>query len=279
MVRREGIAAGPAGEPAEEGMPCCTVPAGEGPVRVIAGEPGSRPAPEAETPTGEAWCRKPSLARASGGEQQRGPQHQVKPAASTEEQSESRAEHVAAKAMQSAGKSGYAPSLGGVRGAARAEGTMWNTRGPSAPPTSGKGRSYKPKAKSSVVQRESEGVVVLTRAATNNAAGGKDPCSGHAGGVRKGWGMSEESRTNNPRRPKPDDQSREGQHQLWEAAESPASGTPPAEGPARRTDARRVAGAPWQEGDASCSLKITVKPYAGNRHVRFERRRVETGRF
>jgi hypothetical protein len=92
--RKTGTAAGPAGRSVEEGVPCCTVPAGESPVRVSAGAPGSRPAPEAERPGGEAWCRKPSAAQAVGGKQQRGPQHQVNPAASSELQSESRAEHV-----------------------------------------------------------------------------------------------------------------------------------------------------------------------------------------
>src|SRR6185312_5766600 len=125
MVRREGIAAGPPGKPDEEGMPCCTSPAGESPVRESAGAPGSRPAPEAETPTGEAWCQKPSPAKAGGGEQQRGPQHEVKPAASTQKQSESRAEHVAAKAKFSARESGWAGGLGGGEGAARAEGGVW----------------------------------------------------------------------------------------------------------------------------------------------------------
>src|SRR3954469_25026194 len=100
MVRREGTAVGPAGKSAEEGVPCCTGPAGESPVRVIAGEPGSRLQPGAERRPGQAERRKPSAAKVAGGEQQRGPQHQVKPAASSEEQSESRAEHSAVKAMQ-----------------------------------------------------------------------------------------------------------------------------------------------------------------------------------
>src|SRR5947208_397145 len=117
MVRREGTAVGPTEMSVEEGVPCCTDPAGESPARVGAGAPGSRPAPEAETPTGEAWCQKPSPTKVGGGEQQRGPQHQVKPAASSQKQSESRAEHVAAKAKFTARESGWAGSLGGVWGA------------------------------------------------------------------------------------------------------------------------------------------------------------------
>src|SRR6476660_7866351 len=123
MVRREGMPEELAGSCAE-GTPCRTPPAGESPARVDAGVPGSRPPPEAERPTGEARCQKPSGAKAAGGEQQRGPQHQVKPAAPSEKQAESRAEHVPAKATPAARESGWAVSLGGVRGAARAEGEV-----------------------------------------------------------------------------------------------------------------------------------------------------------
>ena len=203
MVRREGIAAGPPGSPDEEGVPCCTVPAGASPVRVIAGEPGSRPPPQVERPKGEAWRQKPSAAKAVGGEQQRGPQHQVKPAASTDKQTESRAEHVTAKAKSSARESGWAGGLGGVRGAARAEGAMRNTRGPSAQPTSGKDRPYKPSAKAGGAQRESEGRVVPVMAAKKNAAGGKGPWGGVASTGGKGKGMVRDSGPNNPGRPKP----------------------------------------------------------------------------
>src|SRR5881398_3608005 len=75
----------------------CTSPAGESPVPVIAGEPDSRSTAHAEMDDAEAGRRKP-LRR----EQQRGPQHQVKPAASKDEQSGSRAGHVAAKATSGA---------------------------------------------------------------------------------------------------------------------------------------------------------------------------------
>jgi len=115
-------------------------------------------------PTGEAWCRKPDVAKAAGGKQQRGPQHEVKPSASSEIQSERRAEHVAAKAMSPAQESGWAEGLGGVLGAARAEGEVRNTRDPSRQPTLGEGRAYKPKAKSRGGERESEGLVVPTKA-------------------------------------------------------------------------------------------------------------------
>ena len=169
MVRREGRAEEIA-EATAEAEPCCASPVGESPARVIAGEPGSRPA---EMPTGEAWCQKPDVTKVAGGKQQRGPQHEVKPAASSEIQSESRAAHVTAKATFPARESGWAGGLGGVLGAARAEGEVRNTRDPSRLPSLGDGRAYKPKAKSRGGERESEGLVVPTKA--GNAAGGKGP--------------------------------------------------------------------------------------------------------
>jgi hypothetical protein len=205
MVRRDDSSP-PEGQPTEGAESRCICPAGERPVRVIAGEPGSRPAPEAQRPTGGAWCRKPLAAKAVRGEQQRGPQHQVKPATSTDRQSESRAKHVGAKAMSAARESGCAVGLGGVWGAARAEGEMRNTGDPSQQPLSRRGSAYKPMVKAQRVERESEGAVIPTMGAPHNAPGGRGPCSGRAS----------------------------------------AGGT-------------------------------TGKPYAGNPHVRFERRRVETG--
>jgi hypothetical protein len=279
MVRRDGTAAGPAGTPVEEGVPCCTVPAGVSPAGVIAGEPRSRLRLGVERRPGQAERRKPSQARACGGEQQRGPQHQVKPAASSEKQSGSRVAHVTAKATRSAEQSGDAPSPGGVRGAARAEGTMRNTRDPSAPPTSGKGRSYKPSAKSSVVQRESEGVVVPAMAVKKNAAGGKGPCSGCAGGVRKRWGMTDVGRSNNPPKRWLLEKAREAHRQLWVGAKSTWHGGQAAAVPASRIDAREEAPSLRRHVDACSITKTTGKPCAGNRHARFERRRVETGRL
>src|SRR5690606_42083744 len=84
------------------------------------------------------------------------------------------------------------------------QGAMRNRRGPSVRPTSGRGGSYKPKAKSSAGQRESEGVVVPAMAAKNNAAGGKGPCGGHVDGEGKREGMARETGPNHPgpRRPR-----------------------------------------------------------------------------
>ena len=154
------------------------------------------------------------------GEQERGPQHHVKPAASTDLQRGSRAAHVTAKATSVASESGDARATGspGVRGAARVQGEGRNTRDPSALPASGSGGSYKPRAKSSAAQRESEGVVVPTRAATNNAAGGKGPCGGQVGGGGKREGMAGKTGPNSPAGQQPIDKVRQLQRRLWAAA-------------------------------------------------------------
>src|SRR5713101_6191064 len=107
-------------------------PAGASPASVSAGAPSSRPRARDESRAAQAGRQEP-LRR----EPARGPQHQVKSAASTNSQSESRAGHVAAKATSPAFQSGdvYAVGLGGVEGAARVQGGERNTRGPSAQPT------------------------------------------------------------------------------------------------------------------------------------------------
>jgi RNA-directed DNA polymerase len=194
----------------------CTSPAGESPVPVIAGEPGSRSTARAEMGVAEAGRRKP-LRR----EQQRGPQHQVKSAASTDAQRESRAAHVTAKATTRAPKSGdvRARDLSGVGGAARVEGEVRNTGDPSAQSLSRQGGSYKPKAKSSAAQRKSEGIVVPRMDVKNNASGGKGPCGGRDGGEGKREGMTgRTSRSNHPERQKPIDKVLRLQVRLREAA-------------------------------------------------------------
>jgi hypothetical protein len=142
----------------------------------------------------------------------------VKPAASSQKQSESRAEHFAAKAKSSPRESGWGEGLGGVEGAARAEGAVWNTRDPSAQPTSGKDRPYKPSAKAGGAQRESEGAVVPTIAVKNNAAGGKDPWGGIASSGGKGEGMTRGSESNNPVGQEPGEKVRQLQRKLYVAA-------------------------------------------------------------
>ncbi len=109
----------------------------------------------------QAGYHKPAKWRESlSGERTRGPQLEVKPAASTESQSGGRADHVTAKAILVVGVPKPAADTGGVRGAARVSGEERNTRDPSARPWSWQGDSYKPMAKANTVQRESEGIVV-----------------------------------------------------------------------------------------------------------------------
>ena len=194
----------------------CTVPAGESPVRVGAGAPGSRSqVKRGEIPVARAGRREP-LRR----EQERGPQHQVKPAASTDEQWGSRAAHFTAKATSTAQSSGAESAGGpsGVGGAARVQGAMRNRRGPSVQTVSGRGDSYKPKAKSSAVQRESEGVVVPLMAVQNNAGGGKGPWGGRVGEEGKREGMACKTGPNNPGRRRPPGKVRQLQRRLWAAA-------------------------------------------------------------
>jgi len=181
-------------------------PAGVSPVPASVGAPGSRPQSGGREPSGRAGRQKGRRA-----EPVRGPQHQVKPAASTDRQSGGRAAHVTAKATLDAHVPKRASGTGGVEGAARAQGEARNSRDPSAWPVSGQGGAYKPWAKSHAAQRESEGVVVpksaakvvRTNAVQHNAAGGKDPCGGHVGEAGKREGMAGKTGLNYPRGPKP----------------------------------------------------------------------------
>src|SRR5436190_23927994 len=152
----------------------CATPTGASPVPASAEAPGSRPQSAGEILKTTAGCRKPNRGEALERERERGPQHEVNPAASTDSQRGSRADHVAAKATTNALDSERAADPSGVGGAARVQGVARNTRDPSASPSSRQVASYRPKAKSIDVQRESEGIVVPTMVATNNAIGGKD---------------------------------------------------------------------------------------------------------
>ncbi len=181
MVRRE------AEEQRQYELPLasCTSPAGESPVPVSAGAPGSRPQVSEGDLHARAGRQKP-LRR----EQPVGPQHEVKPAASSHVQTGSRAAHITAKAKSVAPRPEGAAGSGGVWGAARLEGEVRNTRGPSARLLSQQASSYKPKAKSSGVQRESEGVVVPRITVEQNTEVGKGPCGGRAGRGGKREGMA-----------------------------------------------------------------------------------------
>jgi hypothetical protein len=142
----------------------------------------------------------------------------VKLAASSDLQPERRASHVRAKTTSGAPQSGdvRAQELGGVWSAARGHGVDRNTRDPSAQPESGQRGSYKPPAKASAAQRESEGTVVVTSRATNNARGAKGPCRGNVGGASTREGMT--ARSNHPGGRESTDKVRQLQRRLWKAA-------------------------------------------------------------
>ena len=162
---------------------------------------------------GQAGCRKP-LRR----EPVRGPQHEVKLAASSDLQPERRTGHIAVKTTSCVPQSGDARTreLGGVGSAARGQGAERNTRDPSVQPGSGQRGSYKPPAKASAAQRESEGTVVVRSRATNNARGAKGPCGGNVGRVSTREGMTE--RSNHPGGRESADKVRQLQRRLWTAA-------------------------------------------------------------
>jgi RNA-directed DNA polymerase len=190
-------------------------PAGASPVSVSTGAPSSRPQPCGESRAGQAGCQEP-LRR----EPVRGPQHEVKLAASSDLQPERRAGHVAAKTTSRVPQSGGARAreLGGVRSAARGQGAERNTRGPSVQPGSGQRTSYKPSAKASAGQRESEGTIVVTSRATNNARGAKGPCGGNVGRASTCKGMPGRTGSNHPGGHESIDKVRQLRRRLWSAA-------------------------------------------------------------
>jgi hypothetical protein len=161
MVRRDAMADFFASS-AERANACCAPPVGANPKPVSIGAPGSRPqVGEGDLQTQAGYQKSVRWRKPFSGEQTRGPQHEVKPAASTKSQPTGRAAHVTAKATSQARVPKLAGDCGGVRGAARVPGGVQNTRDPSARPSSWQGDSYKPMAKANTVQRESEGIVVL----------------------------------------------------------------------------------------------------------------------
>lgn len=159
-------------------------------------------------------------------EQEGRPQHKVNSAASTEKQWKGRADHFTAKAKLSVVQSGgvHTAAFPGYGGAACVQGEIRNRRDPSARPkcalgaSSGQSQSYKPEAKASGAQRESEGVVVPSRAVHQNAARGKDPW-GERGGIRgKREGMPSIETANHPRGYISTDKVRQLRNRLWMAA-------------------------------------------------------------
>ena len=102
---------------------------------------------------------------------------------------------------------------------ARAHGSLRNRRDPSGQPVSGQGGSYKPKAKSSAVQRKSEGVVVPLIPVQQNTGGGKDPYGDDVGEGATREGMAgHQIRSTHPIAPSGDAKVRYLQRRLWAAA-------------------------------------------------------------
>ncbi len=78
-------------------------------------------------------------------------------------------------------------------------------------------------AKASGAQRASEGTIVVSNLATNNARGAKGPCGGHVGRASTRKGMTGRTGSNSPGGPRPIDNVRQLQRRLWVAAKrSPA---------------------------------------------------------
>jgi len=155
MVRRDATdVLSPPGEGVSGAR--CASPTGASPVPVGVGAPGSRPQVREGDLRARAGRQEPARRRRPrSGEQAHRPQHQVKPAASTELQFGGRAAHVTAKATSEARVPKLAADSGGVRGAACVQGEAWNTRGPSAQPLSRQRQRYKAKPKTEPVQRDS----------------------------------------------------------------------------------------------------------------------------
>lgn len=102
---------------------------------------------------------------------------------------------------------------------ARAHGLLRNRRDPSGQPSSGQGSSYKPKAKSSAAQRESEGVVVPLIPVQQNTGGGKDPYGDNVGEGATREGMAgHQIRSTSPIVPSGGDKARYLRRRLWAAA-------------------------------------------------------------
>ena len=108
-----------------------------------------------------------------GGEQNDGPNvsEPLQPREIGAERRRSRADHFAAKAMDWTLRTGCVQGPSGVGEAARRESLERNRRGPTRPPTSGKDPSYKPTAKWTGAERESEGPIVLLMPGENREEG------------------------------------------------------------------------------------------------------------
>jgi hypothetical protein len=144
--------------------------AGESPVQVIAGEPGSRPQPRRGDPPGQAGRQEPPWAGA-----RKRAATLVNAIASSHLQPkgvwEGRAAHVTAKATDSMLDPERTLDFPGVWAAARFHRDSRNRRDPTWQPTSGKDRAYKGHPE---IARSQEGV----RGANSTVEGGDNPSEG-----------------------------------------------------------------------------------------------------
>ena len=149
-----------------------TRPAGESPVRVSAGAPGSRPQPQGEIPEAERGVK-----GLFGGSKRAGCDYSLVTFTTGEP---SRSCHGEGHVRRPCSENGrrVPPGYGELHARTAWFGTR-ETR--LLRPTSGKDRPYKPSAKGDGEQRESEGVVVVPIGVQNNAPGAKDPCFDRAG--------------------------------------------------------------------------------------------------
>jgi hypothetical protein len=150
------------------GLHACRIElAGESPVLVIAGEPGSRLQLSGEIPPAERSVKSPTTAvRPSGGKRSCGPsvERTLQPRdISPRKGGDGRAGHVAAKATDCIRRSGGMQDAPGVRRRARNDSSIRNRRGSPRLLTSSEGVAYKRKAKGRRAGRESEGFVVPTK--------------------------------------------------------------------------------------------------------------------
>jgi len=161
---------------------CSVEPAGESPVTVSAGAPCSRPRSRGEIPSTERGFESLSVPRRRNvrREQIRGPsiKRTLQPREIEAERRGGRAAHVTVKATDTVPIPEWTVDAPGVRRRARGEGSTGNRRDPTRRPTLGEGGAYKPSAKWRRAGRESEGLIVPTKAV--KAAGGKGPCLDHA---------------------------------------------------------------------------------------------------
>ena len=121
-----------------------------------------------------------------------------------------------AKAMSAARESGWAEGFPGVLGAAREEGGVRNTRGPSGWRQSPRVAPYKPKAKGADAQRKSEGPVVPLMSAQQNALGGRGPWGESDDEAGKREGLAETPK--DPPKRELTEEVRKLQRRLWVAA-------------------------------------------------------------